>query len=472
MVKVFATVRPPDLARPWTKLTARDVSGSGFVIEGRRIVTNAHVVLYASQVQVQSVQAGDKFLASVESIAPGIDLAVLKLTDEGFFDTHPPLPRSQSLPKLRDTVSVYGFPTGGTNLSVTQGIVSRVEFAAYNYPVNGLRVQIDAALNPGNSGGPAVVGDQMIGVAFSGVVNAQNIGYVIPTEEVNLFLADIADGHYDGKPAIYDEFQTLENPALRSYLKADRTTGLVVRDTFADDSSYPLKKWDIVTRIGDIDIDDQGNIPLDSNIKVRFSYAIQHLAKNGTVPLTIVRQGARMNVDVPVRTDRPKLIGYLHGEYPDYFIAGPLVFTVATEDYVSGVTGSSNTNGAALANSFILRGNPLETRRGDQPAFKGEELVMIAGPFFSHVITRGYSPPTYRVVESLNGTHVKNLLHLVELLRDSKDELLVFTFAGQAGEDLVFRRDELLASTEEVLNDNGIRAQGSAAPMAAWGRGR
>ena len=48
----------------------------------------------------------------------------------------------------------YGFPTGGTSLSITKGIVSRIEFVAYNYPVSGLRIQIDAAINPATAGDP------------------------------------------------------------------------------------------------------------------------------------------------------------------------------------------------------------------------------------------------------------------------------------------------------------------------------
>src|SRR5580704_887230 len=164
VVKVFSTVRYPDPYQPWTKQSPEDITGSGVVIEGKRILTNAHVVDYANQVQIQANQAGDKISATVEYMAPGIDLAVLKLDDEKFFDTHPPLARAKKLPGIKDTVMTYGFPEGGNSLSITKGIVSRVEFSAYNFPVFGLRIQIDAAINPGNSGGPAVVGDTMIGL--------------------------------------------------------------------------------------------------------------------------------------------------------------------------------------------------------------------------------------------------------------------------------------------------------------------
>ena len=234
VVKVFSTMRYPDVYKPWTKDSPSDATGSGVVIEGKRILTCAHVVLYASQVQIQANQAGDKLSATVEAVAPGIDLAVLKLDDESFFDTHPPLSRAKALPEIQDMVMAYGYPEGGTSLSITKGIVSRIEFESYNYPVSGLRIQIDAAINPGNSGGPAVVGDKMIGLAFSRLGTADNIGYIIPNEEIELFLQDIADGHYDGKPAMFDDLQTLENPALREFLKLDKAVeGMVVHNLTA-----------------------------------------------------------------------------------------------------------------------------------------------------------------------------------------------------------------------------------------------
>ena len=68
VVKIFSTVRAPDLARPWTKQSPHEISGTGIVIEGKRILTNAHVVLYASQVQVQANQSGQKIFAKVVAL--------------------------------------------------------------------------------------------------------------------------------------------------------------------------------------------------------------------------------------------------------------------------------------------------------------------------------------------------------------------------------------------------------------------
>jgi S1-C subfamily serine protease len=467
VVKIFATVRYPDPYQPWTKGSPQDQTGSGVVIEGRRILTNAHVVDYASQVQIQANQAGDKISATVEAIAPGIDLAVLKLDDDKFFDTHPPLARAKTLPGIKDAVLAYGYPEGGSSLSITKGIVSRVEFTAYNYPVFGLRIQIDAAINPGNSGGPAVVGDKMIGLTFSRLNEAENIGYIIPDEEIDLFLQDIADGHYDGKPAMYDALQTLENPALRTFLKLPPdVAGMVVHKPYQDDPAYPLKTWDVITQIGDTPVDDQVMIKLGDDLRVHFAYKVQQLATNGTVPLTIIRAGKEQKINLPVSANYPRLIPGLNGAYPSYFIYGPLVFSAATDSYLGGLLATKYA--AGVMDNFSAAASPLVTRRADPPAFPGEGLVVISSPFFPHKLAQGYSSPRSQVVKSVNGIRVKNLNHLVEILRDAKDEFITIECDSHFSETMVFPRAQMLAATEDILTDNGVRSQGSADTLAIW----
>lgn len=460
VVKVFSTMRYPDPYKPWTKQAPRESTGTGVIIEGKRILTNAHVVLYASQIQVQANQSGDKISATVESIAQGIDLAVLKLEDETFFEGRPPLPRATKLPAVKDSVMVYGFPTGGATLSITKGIVSRIDFTLYHFPTSGLRIQIDAAINPGNSGGPAVDDNRMIGLAFSRLGGGDNIGYIIPCEEIELFLSDVADGRYDGKPAMFDSLQTFENPALRPFLKVARgVEGMIVTETDTSDPAYPLRAWDIITKIGDTRVDNEGMVRV-GDIRVRFQYMLQKVARNGRAPLTIVRAGEERSIELPVAPRRPMLIPDLEGAYPSYFVYGPLVFSNATQLFLGGL------NNAAIA--LAASGNPLATRRADRPAFDGEALVVVSSPFFPHKLSKGYSQPQSSVVHKVNGTVIKNLEHLVATLRDAQDAFVVFEFAGRKFETIVFPRQEMIAATEEILNDNGVRAQGSPDLMTVW----
>ena len=466
VVKVFSTLRGPDPFKPWGKAAPQEITGSGVVIEGKRILTNAHVVGYASQVQVQTGQAGDKVSATVVAVARGMDLAILKLDDESFFDTHAPVARTNNLPQVRDAVFAYGYPTGGNSLSITKGIVSRIEFVNIHGPVEGLRIQIDAAINPGNSGGPAIAGDKMIGLAFAVATNAQNIGYIIPNEEIELFLRDIADGNYEGKPVMLDIVQTLENPAVRDYLKLDKSVeGAIVHRPYQDTPSYPLKEWDVITRIGDSSVDNQGMVKINGNLRVRFQYRVQQIALNGKVPLTVVRGGKTLNIQVPVYAGRPSLIPDLKGQYPSYFIYGPIVFSRATSEFLSFISGN-----APALNAYAYSASPLITRLGDMPDAAHDELVVISSPFFPHKLVTGYSNRFGAVIRSINGISIRSLQHLVSVLRDLKDDLIVIHFEQRNGETMVLPRKAMLEQTETVLSDNGIRSQGSPDMMAVWNK--
>jgi len=460
VVKVFSTMRRPDLAKPWSKAAPAEATGSGVIIEGHRILTNAHVVAYASQVQVQGNQSGDKFAATVESFAPGIDLAVLKLEDDAFFATRPPLPRAAALPQVKDAVLAYGFPTGGTSLSITRGIVSRIEFVGYGYLTSGLRIQIDAAINPGNSGGPAVASGKMIGLAFSHLQGSENISYIIPNEEIELFLKDVADGHYDGKPGMYDTYQTLENPALRGYLHLDpQVKGMIVTRPDNGIPDNPLKAWDVVTRVGAVPIDDDGMVKVSNSLRVNFLYEVQRQARNGTVPLSLVRDGKAMTVQMPVPSRRPLQLESLQGDYPSYFIYGPVVFSRAT-----------------LESLTLLRAraglSPALAHIGDPPTPERPELVMICSPLFPHELSKGYSNPSGEIVDRVNGTPVQSLAQLVAFLRDLKDDYVEIDFDSRFSEGLVFPRAKLVAATEEILSDNGVRSQGSPDMLKVWQQGK
>jgi S1-C subfamily serine protease len=463
VVKIYATMRFPDLTHPWTKQSPQEASGTGVVIEGKRILTNAHVVLYASQLFIESHQSSDKLPAKVEAVSPGIDLAVLRLEDESFFEKRPPLLRSSQLPEAKETVLAYGYPQGGSTLSITKGIVSRIEFEPYSEGIAGVRVQVDAAINPGNSGGPALIDGKMIGLIFSKLTRADNIGYIIPCEEIELFLKDVADGTYDGKPTLHQSLQTLENDALRGFLALDKKAqGMIVHASDPADPHDPLKPFDLITKIGNHEIDNTGMLKIKDNLRLKFAYMIQHVVKDGKVPLTIVRQGKTMSVEVPTRTKYPSLIQSLKGKYPSYFIYGPLVFSPVTTEFAQTI---DRTGRLYLA---LLGGSALATRRGDLPRFEGEELVAVASPMFPSLIGKGYDNPLGKIINEVNGVKIKNLRHFVEVLRDSKAKYTTISFDDKFSETIVFDHEQVLKATDKILSDNDIREQASDDLEAVW----
>ncbi len=461
VVKIHCTQRLPNFLQPWTKGNTNQVSGSGAIIEGKRVITNAHVVLYASRILVQPNQSTERILATVEYLAPGIDLAILKLSDESMFETRPALQLAEGLPKIKATVNAYGFPIGGDQISVTEGIISRVEYTPFAFSTFGLRIQVDAALNPGNSGGPAIAEGKIIGLVFSGMQNADNIGYLIPTEEIRMFLDDVQDGKYDGQPNLPDHLQTVENPALRARLGLDGATGgLMVTRVEADDESYPLRVWDVITHIGDEPIDNQGNIRVGDELRLSFRYLIPKLVKESKVPVTIFREGQSQKIDLPVQYGSDLLIPYLMGKYPPHFIVGPMVFTTASQELLSGM-------GVAGQSALATRQNPLVSRRFERVTCEGEELVLLGARMFSSPLSEGYDPQSFGVVSQVNDVEIKSLAHLVETIRAAEGEFIVFKIAG-GYETLVFQREEMLNATEQILEDEGIRYQMSDELQSIW----
>ena len=454
VVKIHAVHHTPDVLRPWTKNSPQQVKGSGVVIEGKRILTNAHVVRYASQIYVQPNQSAERIPARVEAMTPSMDLAVLKLDDESFFDNRGTLPFAEELPRVKDTVNVYGYPTGGSELSVTQGIVSRIEYTDYYFQTSGLRIQVDAALNFGNSGGPAVSDGKLVGLVFSLIQNAQSIGYLIPVEEIQLFLTDITDGKYDGKPQLYDYLQTVENEALRQRLGLPAgVNGVMVTEPYRQDPNYPLKEWDVITQIGNTPIDSEGKVAVRYDLRLSALYLVQKLAKDGHIDVTVFRDGKLNPMKLPVQSHRELVMPYLLNATPRYFILGPLVFSQATQDYIERAS-AQRPMPASQQNS------PLVTRRYDKPRFDGEELVVVTSPMFPHRITKGYDDPERFVLSEVNGQRVKSLQHLVQLLRDDTQSQITLKFARasrRTHETMVFNRAELLESTAKVIEENGIR---------------
>jgi S1-C subfamily serine protease len=481
VVKILVTGSRPDPFHPWAKDQPQEMTSSGVVIEGRRILTLASMLLPGSQIYVQPDRSGEKLPASVAARAPGIDLAVLKLDDESFFETHPALPTHSKLPDLKQTVFTYGFPTGGSELSVTRGIVSRIEYSEYFLSVQGLRVQVDAAINPGNHGGPAVVDGRLIGLVWGRLNQADNIGYLIPTEEIHLFLEDIRDGRYDGKPVLDIYVQKMESETLRGRYKLDKkTTGVLVRKVYNADSSYPLHVGDVLTQIGDHRIDNAAGVQIEGNLRINSNVLVQRLARDGRLPVVVVRDGQEVKLDLPVGPMGPVLFPYAADRPLSYFIIGPVPFTEATGDYVDELVamytngiGDDNDEGPNSGMLFALyQGNPMYSRYGDRPAFPGERIVIVPQAMFTHRISKGLEDPYGNAVAEVNGVRIRNLKHLVEVIRDATGEYLEITFQGRANDALVFRRREALDATEEILRDNSIRQPCSPDIAPIWNNGK
>jgi S1-C subfamily serine protease len=450
VVRLHVTGNTLNLRDPWTSGSQAERKGTGFVIDGERIITNAHVVILAQEILVESDLLPRKVVATVEHIAEGMDLAVLRVEEPGFFELIPPVRFIEDLPNDQDEVTVLGYPIGGEVMSATSGVVSRVEYARYSRRDAGLRVQIDAAVNPGNSGGPAFADGGCIGVVFSRGSTGENIGYVIPSLEVARFLDDIADGTYDGKPALRGEFVTTDNPGRRRKLALSLTdTGLTVIEPV---EGTGLRRWDVIAEVGGRPIDDLGNGELFGR-KLRMAALIDDaIDEEGRVELTIIRDGERMRVMADCVEPPEPLFGE-EGDAIPYFVHGPFVFVTASEGYANIVLREQ------YAPALLARQNPLATRRYELRAFPDEEIVILSRGPFSHPLLRGHDDlGALMVLDSVNGVTVRNLAHAYSLIRDCRSEMIELEFMDRGYDRIVtLDRADLAESTATILDQNSIR---------------
>jgi S1-C subfamily serine protease len=337
VVQILTSSQVPDFASPWRFEPVMRSSGTGFVIAGRRILTNAHVIAWAKQILVRRYQDPRLLTARVVFAGHDCDLAVLELEEPAQLADVKPLQFGE-LPPVQSTVVTCGYPAGGDQMSFTRGVVSRIEVQPYAHAGNRalLAVQTDAAINPGNSGGPVFQGDKVVGVAFQGIPGLQNAGFFIPPEIVEHFLKDIADGHYDGFPQAGVTLEPLQNPAYRRVLGlVDDGRGARVDSLrFGGPAAQVLRPDDVLLQAGGYPVGSDGMIPYQSN-RVAVGVAFQQPQAGEALRLSVFREGRTLEVDIKMEAYAgDRLAGRQYDEPPRYFIYAGLIFTPLSANYL------------------------------------------------------------------------------------------------------------------------------------------
>jgi S1-C subfamily serine protease len=338
VVLIDAVKQGWDYTTPWKQTSTARVSGTGFVIAGGRILTNAHNVSDVRYVEVKKQNFAKRYPVKVAFIGHDCDLAILTPVDSEFFADMTSLELG-GLPEINSKVSTYGYPIGGRLISVTEGVVSRIQMDNYSHPSadEHLVIQTDAAINPGNSGGPVLQNDKVIGVAFQGLRQAENIGYLIPTTVINHFLKDIEDGRYDGFGSVgFSSYPGLHSDSYRQFLKLPAgVQGVVVLHTMLNSSAQKvLQPRDVVTKIGDYDVDNDGMITI-YGMQLSMSEAIEQEQIGEKIMLVFYRDGQPQQQEVRIELNRPiPELSRLYDQPPRYAVYGGLVFVAVSRNYV------------------------------------------------------------------------------------------------------------------------------------------
>jgi len=414
IVKIYTVSKSPNYATPWNSSMRRS-SGSGSIILGNRILTNAHVV--ANQTFIEVKRHGDtkRYQAHVEFISHQSDLALLMLEDDSFFLGTTSL-EFDGLPDIQQEVTLYGFPMGGHSLSVTNGVVSRVEHTRYAHSKEiFLSIQIDAAVNPGNSGGPAISDGKIVGVVMQQITNSQNIGYLVPVEIINHFLDDIKDKKYDGFPHLGISTERLNSEALRNVYKMDKdTTGVLVIDiSETSPATGKLKTGDVIVSICGNKIENDGTVEYKHHQYTSYKYFIDKKQLGESISMEILRAGKKTKIDIKMTNiaDDDLLVDTVsYDVMPKYFIYGGYTFVPLSRNLLM------STNATLLQ----LR------ESASQWATNEKEEVVVLLKVLASKISRGDHNFAYWIVDRVNDREFKNFKEFIEIVKNSKSEYLVF----------------------------------------------
>ena len=422
IVKIIATHNHPDYASPWQLVGIHTVTGSGVIIAGNRILTNAHVVADQTLLEVQREGSGVTHNADVAFVCHSCDLAILTVDDPSFFENAKPL-EIDGLPQLQSRVNVYGFPTGGETISITEGIVSRIEVDYYVHSSDRyMLVQVDAAINPGNSGGPAISDGKIIGIAMQALESAENIGYIVPAPIINHFLEDIKDGNYDGFPELDIYVQTIENKALRDTLKLSSNVGGLLVTAVAEDSNVSklVEPGDVLLEIEGHKIQRDGKVTLQDGLRVESSH-LEYVKQVGdSLNLVIQRNGQRKNLSVKLTPRKQRINQKQYDVKPSYFIFAGLLFQPLSQGYLRA---HHRTNYTLIP---YIPAYTLEGYRKSVPDLvkTNRKQTVLLGRVLPDAVNLGYKNMEGMVIHAVNDTPVKDLDHLTQLIENADGEYL------------------------------------------------
>ncbi len=442
ILKIYSFKSDPSYYSPWRLHEPDQQIGSGCVISGKRILTNAHLVANANYIQFKFNRDPMKYDAKVQYVSHDVDLAILEPMDPSILDDVPTLDIGE-LPNMLDEVLVFGFPVGGDVLSITKGVLSRVEYQMYSHSLLSLLAgQLDAAINPGNSGGPVIVDGKIVGIVMQKTSSdrVENIGYMIPAPIIKHFLTDIEDGVVDSIPAIGYSYQDMESPSLKGmYKMKPEHTGVLVKDINWDSpASGLLEAGDVILEVDGYNVADDGTIEFRRDERIAFSYSYEKHQIGDTVRIKVLRNGREK--DISVRLDKYieeyGLISRLeYDKEPTFFIYGGMVFLPVNYNYFC----TWKNCDAPDRFSTLARKSPSKKKR--------EYASMLR--VLPATVNKGYHGLYNIIIEKVNGKDYVDFADFYDKVVNSDSKYIVLS--DDMNYQIVIDREMAIESHDDIL---------------------
>lgn len=498
IIQVFSDHLGYSYTVPWSISSKSHSTGSGFCInitdhtrdkyksaanQNKYIITNAHCVSNSTHITLRKRGTSRIYKAIIIGIVYECDLAILTIDGEfyeansnkdsnkdkdkskskghkivnEFYDDIIPLELG-GMPNKLEKVYVFGYPLGGYNISVTKGIVNRIQNISYYDVVNGIAIQIDAPINPGNSGGPTLNSkNQIVGVAFAGEdsPNIQNMGYIIPVILIQ-YVINTLKYQYTGLCNLGVDTQHLNNPILREYFKLDGYQGILVNYVEPLSSGFNiLQKDDVIMNIDGIAVYNDGTIRLNDLLEkimiksqtniasdeiVSYNSIISLKKPGDIVTLDIHRKHKAMQLTIKVNPIHFLVPVLEYQLLPSYYIIAGLIFVPLTIMLV---------NEKRQNNEYVS--NLVSVLNDTKPTHPDEQIIVLSQILYTE-LTDDY-PEDNMILDTINDIKVINISNMHNILEKNKAEYLTFAFRD-SHKKIIIRNHGVKQITDEIMQQN------------------
>lgn len=460
----------PNVTKPWKAHDPTRGTGTGFVLAGRRLITNFHVIAFGASIRVERHGKPGNFEARLLCRSRLCDLALLTVDDDSFWQDLPHVTLQDAVPELDDTVVAVGYPLQARSVTVTRGVVSTVSLADLTLTMANpaqLQIQIDASINPGNSGGPVfnLETGQVVGVAFAGQQNTQGRGFIIPVTVLKLFLA-IYEKHKNPEWGLLPELgivtESLENPIMRKScfggeMPSHRNGCLVTEVDKFSCSGGKLMAGDILLKIDGVIVSEKCEVVYRGEEWLPWTYLITRRPVGDHVNVVVLRKAQTGMEEVSFEielTPPPKLLPrIIYVDYiPTYVIVGGLVILPA--GFPLKLANLEEHNQMVNPLYQTLDALSREGQLSDR-----EEQVCVLASVLAHSCNVTYDKLVGKIVSKVNGTEVKNMRQLASLVSsvDSGELVIDFKVSKDGGRCyVVFDAAMIRQCQDEILGVNQI----------------
>ena len=306
--------------------------------------------------------------------------------------------------------------------------------------------QTDAAINSGNSGGPVLSNNRVVGVAFAGLTQADNIGYFIPVNILENFLDDIKDGNYDGPPKLGIQWAKLESTSQRKMLGLKNDSkGIIIKKVFTNSPFYGiLQRNDVLLKLDGQNIESDGTIEFRKNEKTDFNFINQEKKYGQSLSYEIIRDKKIEKGQITLKKTDIKYSVVKSAklqEAPSYYIYGGLVFEPLTTNYITSVSQEHPTD-------------TLPAIYDREELFENYDGLVILVRVLPFDVNLGYSDLENRIITKVNGEKYKDFNDFVKKVRNTNSEFIIFE--DEEKNEIVLDVAEVKAQREALMENYNI----------------